>query len=131
MGVPCRCLTRIDGKKCTQRKTLKKNPRAYKEQPECPKCGGRNWYVETYRINTEYGKICNCSAYNFPHLRFTGRCSRQYFAEEYWNLWFGRGSCEGCISLNETEDIPYCEVVAGQESAKTCAAVQEFELENG
>jgi hypothetical protein len=135
VAVPCRCLTRTDGVKCTQRKSLPKMPEAYKKQPECPRCGGQSWYVETYRLKVEHSHpagVCDCGAYRFPHRKFVGRCSKYRFAEYYWNNYFGGGSCEGCNSLNadDPDEPPYCEVVQGQENAKYCAAVQEFEVEN-
>jgi hypothetical protein len=53
-------------------------------------------------------------------------------AEEYWSTWFGGGSCGGCNCLSEDDDgVPYCQVIVGQENAAYCAAVQEFEVENG
>lgn len=130
MGIACRCLTRTDGVKCTKRITLSKVPAAYKRQPACPFCNGRNWYVETYRIKKEYDHpagVCCCSAYNWPHRKFTGRCSEKRFALAYWAESYGVGACAGCNLFSDGE----CQVVTGQEDAKYCAAVQEFKLERG
>lgn len=135
MGVPCRCLTRIDGIKCTKRVTLPRTPGSYKVQPKCPFCGGRSWYVETYRVKVEHqhlSGVCLCGAYKWPHRRFVGRCSEQRFANGYWSESYGVGACQGCNLLAEDEDgSPVCQAVTGQEDAKYCAAVQEFKLENG
>jgi len=131
--IPCRCLTRTDGVKCTQRKSLPKRPDAYVRQPRCPRCGGRSWYIETYRIRTELpGQVtCDCGAYRHPHRKFSGKCSRLRHAVEYWSTWFGGGSCGECNCLGEDDDGgPYCQVAVGQESARYCAAVQEFEVEH-
>jgi hypothetical protein len=135
MGIACRCLTRTNGVKCTKRMTLLKYPSAYKVQPKCPFCGGRSWYVETYRIEIEYqhpAGVCYCNAYKWPHRKFTGRCSELKFASDYWSESFDIGHCEGCNLLAEDDfGSPVCQAVSGQEDAKYCAAVQEFKLEHG
>jgi len=75
---PCRCLTRINGVKCTQRKSLQMRPKEYEpgRQPKCPQCGKRNWYIETYRMKKEMGyqPMCRCSGYHFPHRHKSKYC---------------------------------------------------------
>lgn len=85
MTVPCRCLTRVNGVKCTQRKSLAKHPRDYKRQPECPQCHQRHWYVETYRLKKEMGyrPACECGGYHFRHRRGSKFCYYHPNAEEH------------------------------------------------
>ncbi len=129
-----RCLTVTNGIKCHKRMTLPKRLTDYVTPPQCPLCGGSRWYVDKYLMNNrDHARtvLCHCSAYPYPHRAFGGKCSRKRFAFRYWNQWFGAGLCTACNCLNTTEEVPYCEVVQGQESAKYCAAVQEFELSEG
>lgn len=72
-----------------------------------------------------YGEyVCTCSAYNFPH-RFTGgKCTGRFLARNYWNLYFGSGTCETCNCCNSCERT--CNVLDGTESVEECEVWQEF-----
>lgn len=66
---------------------------------------------------------CQCTAYKFPHRFGGGKCSWFRYANHHWNQYYGHCQiCAGCNSFVEG----HCEVVTGQESAKYCAALQEF-----
>lgn len=67
--------------------------------------------------------ICYCSKYKFPH-RFGGgkRDGSNKVAECFEN----RIRCSGCSFYNKTTDIPYCEVLNGQESTNECPYLMEF-----
>lgn len=73
-----------------------------------------------------YETTCRCTAYKFPHRFGGGRCTGRWIAKSTWNDSFGAGECQNCISNNQTEEIPYCEVVEGQAEASMCPKWQEF-----
>lgn len=73
---------------------------------------------------------CKCDAYRFPHRFGGGRCRGLWVAEKAWELCHGfTGICGSCIHAN-TDELPYCEVLAGQERLRHCQAWQEFVAEN-
>ncbi|HET8686851.1 MAG TPA: hypothetical protein VFM18_09320 [Methanosarcina sp.] len=69
--------------------------------------------------------VCSCRAYKFPHRFGGGRCTGAFIAEQTWNENFGTGNCADCVNLNN-DNIPYCEVVEGQEKITECPVWQEF-----
>lgn len=71
--------------------------------------------------------VCSCQAYRFPHRFGGGRCSGYWVVLEQWEQSYGcAGVCRHCNSFNQTEAVPYCEVVAGGESVRQCPAWQEY-----
>src|ERR1035437_5315504 len=83
---PCRCLTRINGIKCTQRRSLARHPKNYLRPPKCPQCGQSHWYIESYRMRKEMGSkpMCMCSGYHFPHRKGSKYCQHNPDFEKNW-----------------------------------------------
>lgn len=69
---------------------------------------------------------CRCDAYRFPHRFGGGSCCGFSVVEETWESNYGQGVCADCHNLNQTEEVPYCEVIVGQERTNLCPAWQEF-----
>ena len=69
--------------------------------------------------------ICSCQAYTFPHRFGGGHCQGSFIVEQTWEANWGLGCCVNCNNLN-TSDIPYCEVLAGQERIDQCPEWQDF-----
>lgn len=69
---------------------------------------------------------CTCKAYKFPHRFGGGNCTGAFIAEDTWNSNYGTGVCANCNYINNTDRIPYCEVVHGVEKINRCPVWQEF-----
>jgi hypothetical protein len=95
---PCRCLTRINGVKCTGRRSLRMKPEHYTIQPKCASCGKRHWYIDKYRMRKEMGRgpSCMCGGLHFPHRKGTKFCYSHPNAEADHTDRYG-GSNETCI----------------------------------
>jgi len=100
MRYQCRCLARVvvrglpprvrasghvyrpTTKPCGARRSLRRKPAQYIQQPQCPQCGARNWGLDRYRIRRELRiqEKCYCSGYpemaskGVPHRKGSREC---------------------------------------------------------
>lgn len=83
--------------------------------------------IKNFRKPKKGEFVCDCKAYNFPHRFSGGRCNGMFVVEETWEQNFGlTGECEHCNCINDTDHVPYCEVLSGGEPSRECPAWQEF-----
>lgn len=70
---------------------------------------------------------CKCGAYKFPHRFGGGKCTGRWIVRNTWEEYDGFGqSCMQCNSRNDTDGIPYCEVLEGLEDVYLCPEWDEF-----
>jgi len=74
--------------------------------------------------------VCVCKAYKFPHRFSGGRCTGKFLVRQTWEENFGNGVCGNCNCVNNTEFVPYCEVLLGQEEVTECQTWIDFVQQN-
>lgn len=75
MSLPCRC-TACGKRKSITRRALVRCSAVSEWRYKCPRCGGRRWYIDNYRLKNELGvkPSCDCAAYHFRHRKGSGYC---------------------------------------------------------